>query len=191
MIQEPEQELEQETPDQPTELVIDDSNFHEYFFDVRLHQPKRGQVMAAYTSMAKLVKGKEKENLVDLLMQTTKVRGGVQVMRKLFHACEEDAIRVPKRIVEDLISGMSREEVLDKDYDFKAELYFYTKSEYVPVDDPHWTVVSIANLDDYLSKKEGGYVITTKKTIPDENTVEKLEAMQQSMAANDFPQKVE
>jgi len=169
MIQEPELQ-ENEAPEQPTELVMDEKNFNDHFFDVRMHEPKRGEVMAAYTAMANLVQGREKATLVDLLMQTTKVRAGVQVMRKLFHACEEDAIRVPKRIIEDLISGMSRDQVLEKEYEFKAELYFYTKKEYVPLDDPHWTIVSIANLDDYLAKKEAGnYVITTKQVQPDDD----------------------
>jgi len=171
MIQEPENQepLEEKQEEREPDLVIDESNFKDYFFDVRLHKPQRWQVMAAYTGMALLVNGKEKENLVDLLMQTTKVRAATQVMRKLFHACEEDAIRVPKRIIEDLISGMSRQEVLEKSYQFKAELYFYTKSEYVPQDDPHWSIVSIANLDDYLAKKEGDYVIMTKRIDPEEN----------------------
>jgi hypothetical protein len=41
-------------------------------------------------------------------------------------------------------------EVENKVYKYKMEVFYYTKREYVPVDDPHWTVISIANLDKFL-----------------------------------------
>ena len=39
---------------------------------------------------------------------------------------------------------------MNKIYKYKMEVFYYTKREYVPVDDPHWTIISIANLDKFL-----------------------------------------
>ena len=47
------------------ELVIDETNFEEYFFDVRKHKPKRGQILAKYTAIATLERCNEKENLLE------------------------------------------------------------------------------------------------------------------------------
>jgi hypothetical protein len=76
------------------ELVIDESNFDQYFFDLRRHTPKKGQIIACYTTMAELIEGDEKGHLIDLLFKKDKALPATQVMRKLFCADEKDSLRV-------------------------------------------------------------------------------------------------
>ena len=49
------------------EVIINENNFEEYFFDVRKHKPKHGQVMARYAAVAEFVDGMMKKNIIDLL----------------------------------------------------------------------------------------------------------------------------
>lgn len=44
------------------ETVIDESNFNEYFFDVRKHGPKRNQIMARFSAVAEFVDGQMKRH---------------------------------------------------------------------------------------------------------------------------------
>ncbi len=131
-------------------MEITDQNFSEFFFDVRTHKPKKGQIIACFTAMAELVDSIEKTNLVELIKNTDKMEAATQVMRKLFHASELDAIRVTKEIAEDLLKDMTIEEILKKPYSYKIEIFYYTEAENVPKDDPHWSVISILNLDEHV-----------------------------------------
>ena len=137
-----------------TEIEITEDNFDQYFFDARMHKPERGQILARYSAVAHLVDGNEKRNLLDLLENTDKMVALVQVMRKLFLAIERDSYRVPIQMAEDLLSGMARNEVAKKEYKYTAEMFFYTKPEYVPKNDPHWQGVSVLNLDDFIDRKD-------------------------------------
>ena len=83
------------------ELIIDETNFDQYFFDVRKNKPKKGQILAKYTAMATLERCNEKENLLDLLTKTDKVMPATQVMRKLLFACEEDSFKILKEMAKD------------------------------------------------------------------------------------------
>lgn len=144
------------------ELVIDENNFTQYFKDCRIHRPERGDVMAKYTAIAEFVDGQMKKDIIDLLMNKDKALAATQVMRKLGCATEYDAIRVCKQVAEDLASGMSPEDVEKKPYEYQLETFYYTKKEYVPVDDPHWQVISIANLDSFLDKNNRVVSFKTK-----------------------------
>lgn len=136
------------------DLVIDHNNFSDYFSDVKFHGPKPGEVMARYVAKAELVAGEEKGYLIDLLITNPKgAEMGVQMTQNLFGATESDAIRVCKRIAEDLILGLSKEEVMEKPYDYTLEKFYWTKGEYVPKDDPHWQVIKITMLKE---KEEDG-----------------------------------
>ena len=137
------------------EIEITEDNFEEYFFDVRRHDPERGQILARYMTKAEFVDGFMKRNVIELL-STHKNAGNTapQVMRKLGLALEEDSIRVCREIAEDLMSGMSEDEVAEKAYPFTLECFFYAEKENVPTDDPHWDIVSINNLDKFLEENE-------------------------------------
>jgi hypothetical protein len=83
------------SPPPSDDLVIDDSNFESYFFDVRKHRPKPGQVMARFTAMADFVDGQMKRDVVYLLRECKGgAKGAQRVMRKLAGAVEGDSIRV-------------------------------------------------------------------------------------------------
>ena len=95
------------------DLVINETNFSEYFRDCRLHAPEHGDIMAKYTSMAELIAGSMKKDLIDLL-QKDKVIPATQLFRKIGCCSEQESIRVCKAICEDLVSGMTTEDVENK-----------------------------------------------------------------------------
>jgi hypothetical protein len=130
-----------------TDLEITQANFQNYFTDVRTNTPQPGQILTCYTAMADFIRGPEKRQIIDLLGKENKAEVITKVMRKLLFACEQDSIRVPLRMAEDLASGMSPKDVERKAYRFKIELFFYTWPEYVPQNDPHWKIIPLLNKD--------------------------------------------
>lgn len=131
------------------EIVIDQSNFEKYFFDIRRFKPEKGQVLARYTAIAEFVDGLMKKNIIDLLHKN-KAEAAVAVMRKLGCATEKDSIRIVREVCDDLVSGMSLEEVEKKSYKYTLESFYYTQKEYVPLDDPHWSLINVKNLDEFI-----------------------------------------
>jgi hypothetical protein len=131
------------------ELVITEENFSEYFRDVRVSAPHRGEVIAQYSASAELVDGNEKRQVISLLTSTeNKMEATAQVMRKLLHASELDAYRVPRMMAEDLLSGMDEDEVASKPYKYTLEMFFYARPNVIPKGDPHWSSISVLNIDD-------------------------------------------
>jgi len=129
-----------------SEIEITADNFDEYFFDIRKHNPKKGQVIACYSAIAYFEASNEKLQMIQLLRETEKAEAAGQVMRKLLHASEPDCWRIPKEIASDLLSGMSEDEVNNKSYKYKLEMYYYTDPKCIP-EDPHWSTISILNID--------------------------------------------
>ena len=142
-----------------SDLVINESNFSEYFRDCRNSKPERGDVMARYVARAEFVDGHMKKDIIDLL-QKDKAIAATNVMRKLGHATQNDAVRVCKEICQDLVC-FSVEEVEKKIYKYTVEFFYYTKKEYVPID-PHWSLIGISNLDEFLDKANQKIKITSK-----------------------------
>lgn len=138
-----------------TQLEINDENFKDFFRDVRNTTPNHGEVMAQYTAVAEFVDGNEKRQIISLLTSTeNKMEATAQVMRKLLFASELDAYRVPRMMAEDMLLGMPIEEVAAKPYKYTLEMFFYTKPENIPQDDPHWSCISLLNLDEFVGEKE-------------------------------------
>lgn len=132
------------------EINITSDNFNDYFKDVRKHKPEKDDVMAKYTAAAEFVDGGEKRQIISLLLDTEdKMEATAQIMRKLLFASELDAYRIPRLMADDLLSGMSRDDCAKKPYKFTLEMFFYTKQEYIPKDDPHWCCISLINFDGY------------------------------------------
>ncbi len=131
------------------DVVIDQNNFEQYFFDIRRHKPQKGQVMAKYTAIAEFVDGLMKKNIIDLLHKN-KAEAAVAVMRKLGCATEKDSIRIVRELCDDLVAGMTPEEVEKKVYKYTLESFYYTQKDYVPLDDPHWSLINVKNLDEFL-----------------------------------------
>lgn len=146
------------------ELIIDESNFHEYFFDVRKNAPKPGQVMAVYTAEAELIDGDLKRDIVYLLSCTSKYKQCVIMLKKIGLAEETDAVRVCREIAEDLKNGMTSREICKKSYTYKFKAFYYTEKENIPADNPHWSYMEIKNLDEHIEKTEhiAGGTITSK-----------------------------
>ena len=147
------------------ELIIDESNFSQYFKDCRISRPDRGDVMARYSARAEFIDGQMKRDIIDLVHNRDKAFAATQVMRKLGCATQKDSVRICKEICQDLASGMSLKEVEHKVYTYDIELFYYTKKEYIPIDDPHWTPIGIANLDEFLD--QAGTRLTLKSKIID------------------------
>jgi hypothetical protein len=147
------------------ELVITEENFSEYFRDVRFSVPEKGDIIAQYTACAEFVEGNEKRQVISLLTSTeNKMEATAQVMRKLLHASEVDAYRIPRMMAEDLISGVGEDEVASKSYPYTLEMFFYAKPEHLPKGDPHWSSISVLNLEDLAAPN----VVESKIVIPEE-----------------------
>lgn len=146
------------------EVTIDDSNFHEYFFDVRKHGPKKNHIMARFSAIADFVDGQMKQDIIYLLSTMTNgSSSAVKVMQKLGCASYEAAIDVCLEIAEDLKAGHAKgmaadiigEEIEKKSYSYHYEQFFYTEAECVPRGDIHWDIIQISNLDEHLDKVDG------------------------------------
>jgi hypothetical protein len=144
------------------EVVIDESNFDSYFFDVRMNKPQHGQVMARYRAVADFVDGRLKKDIIDLIYNKDKAEAATRVLQKLGCATERDSIRVCKEIAVDFIMGMTPEQVENKVYNFVVEVFYYTMAEYVPKDDPHWSIINLHNLDEFLDGADQKFTITAR-----------------------------
>lgn len=145
------------------ELVINESNFSQYFRDCRISKPEKNDVLAKYSAIAEFVKGRLKSDIIDLLSNySNKAEAAVQVMRKLGCAADKDAIRVCKEIAKDLHEGMSVQDVENKIYKYVFQMFYYTKKDYVPKDDPHWVLIGIENLDSFIDANGNEFVIKSK-----------------------------
>ncbi len=132
-------------------MNIIESNFEDYFFDIRKHKPKRGQVIAKFIAIAELIDGKMKRDLIDLVKYKDKAEAATKVMKKLGCATEKDSFSVMRKMTEDLLV-MTEEEVLIKPYEYVCEMFFYTKAEHVPTNNPHWSIISIMNWNKYFKQ---------------------------------------
>jgi hypothetical protein len=135
----------------PSEIFVD------HFYDVRTNKAQPGQILAKYVAWAEFVDGKEKRDIINLL-KIDKAHQATQVMRKI-HCCREpDCYRLLREMCEDLISGMTDEQVEKKAYPFVLEVFFYVERQYVPENDPHWVTIKLMEYDKekntYISKIE-------------------------------------
>lgn len=127
------------------QLVIDESNFNQYFFDARFNEPQPGQVLACYQATAELGDGSLKRDIMNELSENKPLMA-TKIMQKIGGADEKESIRIVKEINNDLISGMAEDEVYDKRYPFRHQNYFYTYRGCVPKNDPHWSNTSLLDI---------------------------------------------
>lgn len=154
------------------ELIINESNFTQYFRDCRTSRPERGDIIACWSGIAEFIDGRMKKDIIDLLMNKDKALAATQVMRKLGGATQKDAIRICKEIANDLMGGMSPEDVEKKTYEYNIELFYYTKKEYIPLDDPHWSTIGIENLDEFLDQANQRIKMKSKIVEPEDSSLE-------------------
>jgi len=138
--------MENNNKEMESSLIIDNSNFSQYFFDVRKFGPKHGQIMSKFSAIAVFGEGPEKRDIIKVLRKD-KAEAAAMVMRKIHCAKEPDCYTVCREICEDLISGMSENAVAKKEYEFVIEAFYYTNREYVPKGDPHWETIDIIKYD--------------------------------------------
>lgn len=165
------------------ELEINEKNFNQYFKDVRISTPEKGDVIAQYSAVAEFVDGNEKRQIIELLTSTeNKMEATAQVMRKLLFASEIDAYGIPRKMAEDLLNGLTTDEVAEKPYKYTLEMFFYTQPDNVPKDDPHWSSISVLNLEEFLDKKEAP--IQAKILSKEESEILNLELKEKSNENN-------
>lgn len=138
-----------------SEIVIDESNFDLYFRDVKSNKPQRGDVMAVFRATAELADGNLKQQIIEsLCAEEIGAKKATQLMMKIGQTNRKEALRVVKCICADLFGGMPKSSVAAKSYKYGFEMFFYTKKEYIPQNDPHWDVVTMKNLEEFLDKSE-------------------------------------
>jgi hypothetical protein len=148
------------------DVIIDESNFDQYFRDCRNSKPERGDIIAKYSAIAELIAGPMKRDLIHMLKNFDRAVAATKVMKKVALATERDSVRICKEICQDLASGMSEEEINQKIYSYEIEIFYYTKKEYFPIDDPHWSSIGILNLDQHLSQDTSAGRIESKIHFP-------------------------
>ena len=150
------------------ELVITDENFNDYFFDSRRFKPKKGQVLARYRAAADFVDTHHKRDIINLL-KVDKAQAVVQLMQRIHGATPKDSVRVPLEMAEDMINGLSDDEVAEKAYRMVVEFTFWCNKESIPLNDPHWDCISLRDLEDHVSsEEEGGWTVKAKVVYPEE-----------------------
>ena len=127
------------------ELVIDETNFSEYFRDVRKFGPQAGDVMAKFSAIAEFVGGQAKKDIIYLL-KIGKVQQATMVMQKIHGAKEPDCYRICREMCEDLLE-MKEEDVEVKPYEYHLEFFYYTKKEYVPREDVRWETIKLLDIE--------------------------------------------
>lgn len=156
------------------EVEITESNFNEYFFDVRLNRPKRGQCMAKYTAIAELVDGNLKRDVIYLLSCTNKVNESIELLRKIALMDEGDAIAICLDIAKRLYDKEDSDKIANYPHEYKLEALYYTQEEHVPKDDPHWSVIELKNLEEFIEQTEKGTIKSKIVMYPTEEMVEEF-----------------
>jgi hypothetical protein len=150
------------------DLVIDEENFLDYFRPVENGPPKEGEILANFKSMAELHDGEIKREIVRLLStEDIGAKMAIQVMEKLCKADKRWATRVITQICSDIYHGMNLEDVYKRKYEFMVHMSFYTKKEYVPKDNKHWSTLELEKtikIDDQTNN-----IINDEKVIKEEN----------------------
>jgi hypothetical protein len=148
------------------DIEVTDENFSSIFTDVRKNKkPEKDQVLVSWRAAGDFEGGWVKKNVLEILLTNESgAEPAIRVMKNVVGAIEKDAIRICKEMVEDFVNGMSEEDIMDKPYRFVLEQFYWVKPEYVPIDDPHWTVIKTVDLtnfssydqiDDFLEKEIG------------------------------------
>ena len=107
-----------------SELVIDETNFDQYFRDIKTSKPQKGDVMAVYRATAELVTGPLKEQIVDALStEDIGAKKSVQLAVKLARTNRKEAVRLVKEICRDLFGGMNKDNVISKSYKYVFEMF--------------------------------------------------------------------
>lgn len=135
------------------ELIIDESNFSEYFKDVSLnYKPNKDEIIACYTTKAKFGAGNLKKDVIFSMGEN--VYSSIKILQKIAKARYNYAVKVIKEMLQDKLSGMSDKEIEEKEYEYVADFFYYTKKDYVPTDDPRWSTLKIHEASEFLDNQK-------------------------------------
>lgn len=115
-------------------------------FDAKRYKPKKGQVMVRYQAMADLIEGDLKTDVINLLQNNDQgANASIRMLQNNCYMNEKDAIMISKEISEDLLNGMSLQEVSSKPYRFKLEILYYTDKDTANQlsGNVHWTKIDL------------------------------------------------
>lgn len=135
------------------ELIIDESNFSDYFKDVSVKKkPDKNEIIACYTTKARFCAGDVKIDVISSMKEN--VFSTIKILQKIAKARYLDSLIILKQMLSDKLAGMSDKEIEDKEYEYIAEFFYYTKKEYVPSDDPRWSTLKIHSTKDLINEEK-------------------------------------
>ena len=112
-------------------------------------------MLARYCAKAEFIDKFPKPAIVDLLVNNPKgAELAPKVLQNMCHMHEIDSINVAIAMAEDLVQGMSEQEVIQKPYPCTIEKWFWTQKDYIPKQDPHWNAIDIIHSDIRLEDPE-------------------------------------
>lgn len=149
------------------DLIIDETNFHTFFRDCRNANPEKGDILAKYSAIAEFVAGPLKADIIHMLKNFDRAIAATKIVKKVCFATEKDSVRICREICEDLAAGLSEQQVEDKIYSYEMEMFYYTKKEYFPIDDPHWSSIGLLNLEEFLNRDQEHGRIESKIIFPE------------------------
>lgn len=124
------------------ETIIDEKNFEKYFKEINNSKPEKDDILASYRAKAYLIKGELKKEIINYIKENN-IKSATELLIKSAHCIYEDAIKISKTIQKELLNGDTEEKILNKEYEYTFEMFYYTKEENVPKNDKHWVVVKI------------------------------------------------
>jgi hypothetical protein len=126
-----------------TELVIDDTNFSQYFREINKAAPAQGDSLVVFRALAYFCEGALKQEIIDLLrFEFGSVKKCVGRLIKFAGSTREQAVKICLDLAKDLIDGISLEDVKKKEYPFVFEKFYYVNPQYVPEDDKRWQILT-------------------------------------------------
>lgn len=108
-------------------------------FDARRNKPKKGQVLARFRAIAEFVEGEVKRDVITAL-EKGRIESACKILQKLCCALEYESYKVCRQISEDLLNGMSPQEIEYKPYEYIYEALYYANKEDVPKE-AGWSVI--------------------------------------------------
>lgn len=124
-------------------ISIDKINFDKYFRNTRTSKKKKNDIVVMFYSSAVFAKGKLKEEIVDLLsIEFNSVNKCLAKLFKFAYAPYFEGLKICKSIIKDYIDGMSKDDIINKEYPFVLQMFFFTREKYIPSNDKRWLVVS-------------------------------------------------
>lgn len=124
------------------DIIIDEKNFDKYFRNTRNSKKQKSDIVVMFLSSAVFADGKLKEEIIYLLChEFGSINKCLGKLFKFAYASHVEGMKICKSIINDFANGMTKEDIVRKEYHFFLQMFFYTKEKYVPKNDRRWTVI--------------------------------------------------